>query len=404
MKKMTHCLLVALMLLCLVLPAAALADVNYDDLPDCYRYITTGEATVSTGTRVAVYDGSDSKAQLISSVGPNDVLYVEQVVGYRAFIRTAALPNGGWVPTASIVNANIVENAMFVYNPTEGKRVNMRALPSENSERLGAYYSGTVVQLVNGYQPIDKYVLVRIGDVEGYMHINYLRNGDLPRMHDMPTLLVWDNRNGGAVLYSSPNQQSYQVGFLANMEQVTVLGIRANGWYHIMHNGVTGFVNPSSVSELLVSGDYPTGSDVYDPNKMYIVSSKPGNRVYLHINPAANTLNYGKYYTGTEVVVLDEGAEIPGYVHVQIGYVKGYIDANYLTHYASDFVTDVRVGRISNPEGAFLYKWNNSTEEVTGYLYYNQPVTIIGVTTYCVHVVCGDTHGYLLTTDVDFEP
>lgn len=404
MKKLTRCMLVALLLMCLVLPTAALADVNYEDLPECYRYLTPGEARVATGARVAVYDGSDVSAKLVSSVGPNDVLYVEQVSTIRSFIRTALLPNGGWVPNVSIVNSGIAKDAMFVYNPNIGKRVNMRAQPKENSERLGAYYTGTVVTLVNGYQPIDKYVLVRIGDVEGYMHTNYLRSGDLPRQHDMPTLLVWNKSNSGAAMYSGPSQQTYQVGYVGNMERVTVLGIRANGWYHVMYNGVTGFVNPNGVSELLVSGTYPPASDAYDPNKMYVVSSKPGNRVNLRINPDKNNLSYGKYYTGTEVLLIEDENPIPGYLRVQIGYVKGYMDVNYLTHYPTDFTSEVRIGRISNPDGAFLYKWNNSTDEVTGYMYYNQPVTIIGVTTSCVHVVCEDTHGYLLTSDVEFTP
>ncbi len=72
----------------------------------------------------------------------------------------------------------------------------------------------------------------------------------------------------------------------------------------------------------------------------YVSNPDPTDRLNLRAAPRQDSVSLGKYYSGTEVTVLD--APQAGWVHVRIAPMEGYVDANFL-------VTDARLATDARP-------------------------------------------------------
>lgn len=67
-----------------------------------------------------------------------------------------------------------------VFNPNQSDRLNLRSEPTKNSQSLGKFFNGTVVQVIldedGWYDASTEWFHVRVGDLEGYMLSEFLKS------------------------------------------------------------------------------------------------------------------------------------------------------------------------------------------------------------------------------------
>lgn len=422
MKMLNRILALVAALLLAVTPA--LADrsdaASAFALPGCYRYLTPGAAVMFSAAAASVYAQPSTAAGVVGWVPANTTVNVVALDASQqwAFVTAEGL-TGGWVSASVLVMEDVLlnNNAVIVAGEA-GLRVNLRTMPAENSPSQGKYYTGTLCQIVDPnpvWEGQTAYVLVRIGALTGYMDSRRLANGLINAWVDLPSVMVMNAYSTQHAIYATPDWTSQVVGYVTNGTYVTVLGIRNDGWYHVMCRGVEGFIQ----SNVLIT-QLPWDLDAVDPETgesvdvmtnatvtlpsydgLYVVSSKPGNRVNLRTKPSTDSVSLCKYYTGTPVTQL--GPEENGYMFISIGHLKGYMDVRFISDEPYDRESELVRCIVQPTEGAAcapLYRWNEFGSEIVCDIYYGEEVILIGIDGTWGHVVYGDTHGFIQRTEL----
>lgn len=412
MKMLSKLLLIVLALLVTVVPA--LADSYYaaqiDQLPNCYRYLTSGEAVMYSASDIPVYAEAKTSSEMLGRVNSGSTVNVLLLSrnGDWAFITGGSLPAGGWIRSYVLVNANVLQNNAVVVAGSPGLRVNLRTAPDANADTQGKYYTGTLVQILDQstLAPNGKgYVLVRVGDAVGYMDRERLVDSLSNTWSELPVQTVYNWSQSQHPLYNQPNRYGQPIGYVPNSSSVTVLGIRNDGWYHVMYQGQIGYIQTYALQSTLpwdLDPDNPDDNVIIlnDPNAMYVLSSKPGNRVNLRTKPSTDAVSLCKYYTGAPVVSL--GDVINGYMHIRIGHVEGYMDTRFLMPDMLGIESELIISQVAAQAGyAPVYKWNQSDSSIKTTLYNGTKVFIIGFSDKWCHMVYdNDQHGFILRTDL----
>ena len=422
MKMLNRILALVAALLLAVTPA--LADrsdaASAFALPGCYRYLTPGTAVMFSAVAATVHSQPSTAAGVVGWVPANTTVNGVALDASQqwAFVTAEGL-TGGWVSASVLVMEHVLtgNNAVIVAGEP-GLRVNLRTIPSENSPTLGKYYTGTLCQIINS-EPVwegqTAYVLVRIGALSGYVDSGRLARGLINAWVDLPSVMVMNAYSTQHAIYAMPDWTAQVVGYATNGTYVTVLGIRNDGWYHVMCRGVEGFIQSGSLIEQLPwdldAVDTDTGATVdvstnatvtlYSYDDLYVVSSKPGNRVNLRTKPSTDSVSLCKYYTGTPVSQL--GPVEDGYMFISIGHLKGYMDVRFLSDEPYGRESELVRCIVQPTEGAMcapLYRWNEFESEIVRDVYYGEEVILIGIDGTWAHVVCGDTHGFIQRTEL----
>lgn len=422
MKKLCLMLLVASLLVTSVVPA--MADlVNAAFLPSCYRYVTAGEAVMYKSSDMPAFASSNASSTVIGRVTSGERVNVLTLSTYRdwAFIVTASLPGGAWVPSNMLLNTSVLGCNAVVVASASGNRVNLREAPDSKAATMGKYYTGTLVTVLEEPVAGTGYCRVRIGSTEGYMDSAYLLRSLTNSWQELPTLYAASWSNTQHPLHQEPNGYAPVVGYVPNSSAVTVLGIRNDGWYHVMYQGMTGYIRTSAFYETLPwdlyeTDDSSTSGGVKDPaeviidellgsrNHMFVLSSREGRKVNLRRNPDGSSTVLIQYYTGTPVYVIDGGEN--GYLHVRIGYMEGYMDVNFLRSDSRGRETDMHGSLVNSVLGyGCVYQWNEEGSPVEDVLPNGTTVVVLGYSAGWAHIVYGDMqYGYMLCDDLYPEP
>ena len=129
-----------------------------------------------------------------------------------------------------------------VVNNSNGQRLNLRSLPSTQSESLGLYYTGAEVVCYS--DPSQEWAYVSVGNRYGYMKTEFLYFGSDPESIPPQTPIAYvtnNEKNAWLNLRSQPSTEAEVLGKYYNGDRVTVIG-KVNDWYHVKANNTYGFM------------------------------------------------------------------------------------------------------------------------------------------------------------------
>ncbi len=312
----------------------------------------------SLNAKIAGYIIPGSRTQKVN------VLYGQGSWYYVSFTSIYGV-SYGWIPASCFMSAATstpvptptpsptpaLSGSWYVTTNVSGNRLNLRTQPSQTASSLGKYYAGTPVQPTG--RTSNGYYQVRVGTLTGWMDARYLTSNPYALTSELPQVTV-NNPGSGLNLRLGPSTGYQKVAWLPHGTAVTVLGIRQDGWYHVMALHYQGFVSSEYLSRTF-SWQYGD-SDAASGNviaTLVVANGGSDNQSCLHLRkePSTYAESLGLFYGGTVVEVLSYTRT--GWAQVRIGQVSGYMDMRYLGQLGTaTLYGDERV--ISNPYGTGL--------------------------------------------------
>ena len=290
----------------------------------------------------------------------------------------------------------------WVLNSGEGYRLNLRDEPSPTARSLGMYYTGTPVTLTG--KVTDGYAQVLLaGTTIGWLDVRFLTLDGQGFVPELPTVTI-KNRGSGANLRSGPASAYSRLGWYGHGTEVIILGVRADGWYHVMVDEKVGYI-----AESMLSGsfrfDYGTDSD--DPRLTdnmadgsavcYLNTRTAGGQLHLRKEASTGAKSLGLFYTGTPATVISYTRT--GWAYVRIGHLEGYMDADYLSNVRPQHYGQTRTVRNGYGTGMNLRNMPSTDGQIIGFLDNYARVTVLGdLTNDWCYVDIGGTLGYVLGT------
>lgn len=411
-------LLALLLALCLMGGAfTALAEETPEATP------LPGYTLRASADEVRVFATASMKANIVGYIlpGGQQEVQVLRVQGEWCYIRfTSAYGDSyGYLPLACFDVAPQptatptpeigfeVGTLAWVVNPAEGYRVNLREEPSPTAASVGKYYTGTPLALTG--QVVNGFAQVLLADtVLCWLDTRFLTTDALGFVPEMPVVSV-DNPGSGATLRDLPDTASDRLGWYEHGTPVTVLGVRADGWYHVIVEDKIGYM-----SEAMLSGTFPYeyGTDSDDPRLtdnmadgetfLYVNTRTANGQLHLRKEASSNSRSVGKFYSGTAVVVVSYTRT--GWAYVRIGHTEGYMDADYLTPDKPVQAGVLRVIRNPRASGLNLRALPSTGSDILAFLDNYSAVTVLGELSdgWCYVQVC-DTLGYMMGTYLEAD-
>ena len=293
----------------------------------------------------------------------------------------------------------------WVCNSAEGYRLNLRSDPSPTAKSMGKYYTGTPLVLTGKVEGDYAQVLLA-GTTMGWLDVRFLTLDPQGFVPEMPLVTI-DNKGSGANLRSGPATSYSRLGWYGHGTEVRILGVRADGWCHVMVADTVGYV-----SESLLSGVFPFdyGTDSDDPRLAdnmadgsavcYLNTRSAGGQLHLRKEASTSSKSLGLFYTGTPATVISYTRT--GWAYVRIGHLEGYMDADYLTEQKPAQLGEARVIRNSRADGLNLRSLPSTGAEVLAFLdNYTQVIVLGDLTDGWCYVLHGDVYGYMLGTSLE---
>lgn len=315
-----------------------------------------------------------------------------------------------------------------VKNPHSGDRLNLREEPTSSSRSLGKYYNGTVVALLG--DNYNGWYHVSVAGLEGWMSGTYLDvSAAQSNVKDVrPKLTVLRN---GTCLYSEPEENSaLLIHEMLAGTKVTILGQNST-WYHLLceETGEYGFARVDKISagdvvtfetetttvvrpawQSKKAGQLPTAAwpfnydlnydGLYDYTIAHVNNPNPDDRLNLRTEPKSDGDSLGKYYNGTQAIVLEMKED--GWVRVRIGDVEGWMDSRFLVvsnnpAAAPASCLAVLTVRNPNPVGNLNLRAGTSTSTPSLGVYPNgTQVIVMGFNHSWAHVIVDGKTGYMV--------
>nr|MBR4279530.1 SH3 domain-containing protein [Clostridia bacterium] len=289
----------------------------------------------------------------------------------------------------------------WVMNVDSGYRLNLRQEPRDLAKSEGKYYTGTPVTLTGKSESGFAQVLLA-GTVLGWMDLRYLTTDAEAFVPEMPVVTVKGN---GAAIRSGPGTDYPRLARYASGTQVTVLGVRSDGWYHVQVEDLVGYMN-----DTLLSGHFPFGygmdsdnpslsnSDTDHSSVFYINTRAADSQLHLRKSASASSKSMGLFYTGTPLTVISYTRT--GWAYVRIGQTEGYMAADYFTEVQPQQYGDVRFIRNNHATGLNLRDTPSTGGALLGFVPNNGQVTLLGELSngWC-YVDYNGTLGYMLNIE-----
>ena len=302
--------------------------------------------------------------------------------------------------SALAANGLPLTGVAFVHNPDPTDRLNLRTQPRQSALSLGKYYSGAEVTLLG--EEKNGYVKVRVDPFEGWMDAAYLVSSDGIYNDALPTTTVTAS---SANLREMPDESATFLLSAAKGETVTVLGVRDDNWLHVRAGGRRGFMRADLLADAYSFHKSEAGQAAAGATGGALVRNPdPQTRLNLRAAPDSSSDVLGKYFSGTEVVLLD--APKDGWVRVQIaGTATGYVQAQYLAMNGERVENAMPTPKIANKGGTGLnLREKPSTGTKSLGLYKNgTQVTVMGVYGGWVHVMVDGKVGYMQADKFDTD-
>ena len=313
---------------------------------------------------------------------------------------------------AALADGLPTHGTVYVSNPDPTDRLNLRVEPRQDALSLGKFYSGTPVELLG--ESKSGYVKVYCANMEGWMDERYLATA---ANSAMPGTKV---SASSANLRLQPSYDADVLGSYARNTDVTVMGVRDDGWLYVNAGSKAGYMRGDLLASEFSfhkdeggtsggnsSGGSTGGGIVSDgqlswPNPTMVYNWDPKTRLNLREKPNSDSAVLGKYYSGTPVTLL----EVPkdGWAHVQIGgTATGYMQTSYLAMVGVDVQNAMPTPKIQNKGGSGLnLREKPDTASKSLGLYKNgTQVSVMGVYGGWVHVTVDGKIGYMQADKFD---
>ena len=293
---------------------------------------------------------------------------------------------------------------VWIVNLREGYRLNLREEPAHSARSLGKYYTGTPMvltgQVSNGFAQ----VLVA-GTMAGWIDVRYLTFDAQSFVPELPLVTV--SSSTGTILRGGPGTGFDRLARIGYGMQVTVLGVRADGWYHVLVDDMVGYM-----AETVLSGSFPYGYGMDSDNpaidnplsnsetRFYINTRSAGGVLNLRKSASSSAKSLGKFYTGTPLTVLNYTRN--GWAYVRIGQTEGYMDADYLTPTQPTQLGDRRIIRNKRANGLNLRAAPSTGGELLTFIPNNSQVIVLGELSdgWC-YVLYENLEGYMLGSSLE---
>ena len=373
-----------------------------------------------TDETLTIFAARSIKANIAGRIQPGTPdVYVLEVQGDWCYISFPASYGTGYgylpltcfdvAPKATPTPAPHPEYAVgtmaWVLNSGEGYRLNLREEPSPAAKSLGKYYTGTPVTLT-GKVTDDFAEVLLAGTTLGWLDIRFLTLDSQGFVPEMPQVTI-ENPSGSANLRPVPSSEVSRIGRFENGTSVTVLGVRADGWYHVIIGETAGYI-----SDATLSGTFPYdyGTDSDDPRLadnmadgsavVYLNTRSAGGQLHLRKAASTKAKSLGLFYTGTPAVVISYTRT--GWAYVRIGHLEGYMDADYLSSQQPTQCGQTRIIRNTRASGLNLRSLPSTGSEILDFLENYTQLTVLGELSdgWC-YVLYGDVYGYMLGSSLE---
>lgn len=371
-----------------------------------------------TGETLTVFAARSIKANIAGRIQPGTPdVYVLEVQGDWCFISFPASYGAGYgylplscfdvAPKATPTPVPHPEYAVgaqaWVLNSGEGYRLNLRQEPSPTAKSLGKYYTGTPLTLTGAVEDGFAEVLLA-GTTLGWLDVRFLTLDSQGFVPEMPPVII--DTVSGAYLRSGPSAEADRLGRYEIGTEVVVLGVRADGWYHVLIGDAVGYI-----SDAALSGTFPYayGTDSDDPRLadnmadgsaiLYLNTRSANGQLHLRQEASTKAKSLGLFYTGTPAVVISYTRT--GWAYVRIGHLEGYMDADYLSAQKPTQLGQTRIIRNNRASGLNLRALPSTGSEILAFLDNYTQLTVLGELSdgWC-YVLYGDVYGYMLGTSL----
>jgi uncharacterized protein YgiM (DUF1202 family) len=208
-----------------------------------------------------------------------------------------------------------------VNNASNQESIDLFTKPSAGAKSLGKYVNGTTVQVIDtkgGWAHVQLY------SAEGYMPLESLVLSD--KFNDL-VRITWGRKRKDMTeplrLYAKPSEEapSEAVTEDVSMHILDTVGV----WYHVLFQGREGYV---PVQNLNVACSQPQYYDDAAKNYYVVANPKLQDRLHLRKEPSTKSPSLGRYFSGTQVEVIDYSPD--GWAHVRVDGKEGYMMIRYL--------------------------------------------------------------------------
>lgn len=369
---------------------------------------------------IRVFATPNMKANIVGYIlpGGSQEVSVLEVMGDWCFIAFESI-NGisyGYVPlsyfdvapmstpTPAPTKIYTAGTPAWIVNLAEGYRLHLREEPTVSARSLGKYYTGTPMLLTG--QTSNGFVKVLVaGTTAGWVDERYLTTDAGAFVPELPLVNV--HSSTGTILRAGPGTNFERIARIDYGVPVTVLGIRADGWYHVQVDDYVGYM-----SETVLSGSFPFdyGMDSDNPavnsqvftnaSIHYINTRSTGSVLNLRKSASSSAKSLGKFYTGTPVTVLSYTRT--GWAYVRIGQTEGYVDADYLAPTQPTQSGVKRIIRNKRANGLNLRTTPSTGGEIITFVANYSQVTLLGELSdgWCF-VQYGELQGYMLGSSLE---
>lgn len=209
-----------------------------------------------------------------------------------------------------------------VVNNSNGQRLNLRSLPSTQSESLGLYYTGAEVICYS--DPSQEWAYVSVGNRYGYMKTEFLYFGSDPESIPPQTPIAYvtnNEKNAWLNLRSQPSTEAKVLGKYYNGDRVTVIG-KVNDWYHVKANNTYGFMLASYLALTDASASTQQGTLRQYSTTQYIL------RGYT-IDASMTEIAKDAFDIGVQIII-DPSVKLNSYPSSFNLYINGVKECNIL--------------------------------------------------------------------------
>ena len=266
----------------------------------------------------------------------------------------------------SMIPASALASKIMYIRTGNSGRLNLRALPSTQSESLGLYANGTAVTVdyTSG-----EWAYVSVGGQRGFMILSCLTETkpadggttpDSPSHTANTTMYISTGNSGGPHLRVNASRSARSLGIFPNGTKVTVMNRDGAGWAYVSVNGTTGFMMLQYLTPYNPDPVVPVGPTL-DPaaaTTMYIATGNSG-RLNLRENVSTSSASLGLYPNGTPVSVH---ATIGAWAHVTVEGKTGYMMNQFLSVSAPSVPSSggtpstlPGTATVRQPSGSFVY-------------------------------------------------
>lgn len=222
-----------------------------------------------------------------------------------------------WIVLLCLMLSAACAETAYVDGKT-ASRVHLRNAPSQQSESMGLFYTGTKVEL-DGFAGQEQWMKVRIGALNGYIMSEYLRN-DRSSEAMLPVANV---KSKTLNMRSGPSKDNGVTWVLKEEEQLYILGQCANEWYYVQtQSGLLGYVMPEYV---VLTGEMLA---YHNAEIRKVGESYNGDSIYSWVAPNEQTL----YFTALEDPIIKfEDVNFDGHEDVVVFIIRGA--SNFFTEF-----------------------------------------------------------------------